>query len=138
MRNSESGTRNRRPPGFDAALVAAGLARLVADARALAGAEPAVLGTRIGRMLPLLARRCAGLGAALPPAELPALAAIPSSPRDPAALRCSLSAFLEDIETVALLAAHAEDAATIRLLDDLRAAVARLVRAVDRSARGGG
>ena len=139
MDDSESGTPGQGTPGPNAALVAAGLGRLVADASALSRIKPAVLRTWIGRIMPLLARRCVQLGATLPPApHPPALSAIVPSPRDPATLRRGLGMFLEDIETVALLAAHAGDAETSRLLDDLRTAVAGLVRAVDRLAGEGG
>lgn len=136
MHGSESGTRGQSMAGTNAALVAAGLGRLVADALALARMEPAVLRTRIGRIMPLLAGRCVQLGVTLPPAADPlALSAIVPAPRNPAALRHGLGMFLDDIETVALLAAHAGDTETSRLLDDLRTAVAGFMRAVDRLAR---
>lgn len=139
MDDSESGTHCQGTPRPNAALVAAGLDRLAADASALARIKPAVLRTRIGRMMPLLARRCVQLGATLPPAaHPPALSAIVLSPRDSATLRRGLGMFLEDIETVGLLAAHAGDAETNRLLDDLRTAVAGLVRTVDRLVGEGG
>lgn len=139
MDESKRGVRGQSMPGANAALIAAGLGRLVADALALAQIEPAALRARIGRIMPLLAERCVQLGGALPSAaELRALSAIVPSPRDPAGLRRGLGMFLEDIETVALLAAHAGDAETSHLLDDLRMAVAGLVRAVDRLAGDGG
>jgi hypothetical protein len=138
MDESERGRHGQEPAGGDSAVVASGLVRLVADAVALALIDRSVLSMRIGRTLPLLAGRCRQLGFPLPPiADLPALSAIAPAAPDPAALRRGLALFLDDIETVVLLAAHARDRETSRLLEELHAAALRLARAVDRRTKGG-
>lgn len=138
----------RHRPSAYAALVAAGLGRLAADAivlRSLAGmasrradaaapgstrGAPDALRGAIADTLALIARHCIRLGGALPsrPGELLPMSAIPRPPLDPAAapqaLTRGLCVFLEDIETVALLAEAAGDVATCRLLRDRRAVLA--------------
>lgn len=62
MYERASAMRGPRPPGSEAALVAAGPGRVVADAVVLARIEQALMRTRIGRMPPLPAWRCIQLG----------------------------------------------------------------------------
>lgn len=129
-------------PYAGAALVAAGLGRLVADVLALrslaeriapraGAATPDALRNGIAETLALFARHCIRLGGTLPSGRdefLPMSAIPPAPPLDPAAaaqaLECGLVAFIQDIETVALLAEEAGDAATSRLLRDRHAVFA--------------